>query len=114
LGLKVKKVRELKNIAQSHVAAQLGISQSTYSDLENGKIKISEEKLESISNILGVSPETIRNFNDTVVFNSCAQSGYINTNINNPIEKIHELYEALLKEKDSQILLLKSLLNKDK
>ncbi len=112
LGLKVRKVRELKNIAQSHLALQLGISQSTYSDLENGKVKITDEKLKLIADALEVSPEIIKNFNDTVVFNSCSHSGYINTNITNPIEKIQEVYEIALKEKDNQIVLLKNLLAK--
>lgn len=107
LGIKIKKVRELRNFGQQHMAERLGISQSSYSDIENGKTRISEEKLSQIAQVLEVSPEAIKSFNEAVIFNNSPQSGYFNTNYYNPIEKIQELYERLLKEKDEQINLLR-------
>ncbi len=85
------------------MAEKLGISQAAYSDLENGKIKITEEKLKQIANILEVEETAIRNFNDTLILNSGLHSGcywYSNNNIQ-PNEKIQELYEVLIKEKDA-------------
>lgn len=107
LGINIRKVREIKNIGQSYMADKLGISQSQYSDIENGKVKIKEPKLIQIASILDVSPEVIKNFNEQFIFNSCVQSGYIQHQTINPIEKIHELYEKLIIEKDAQISILK-------
>lgn len=42
LGLKIRKIREIKNFDQTYVAKKLGISQSAYSALEKGKVKINE------------------------------------------------------------------------
>jgi transcriptional regulator with XRE-family HTH domain len=107
LGLKIRKIREIKNLDQTFLAKQLGISQSAYSEIEAGHTKISDAKLLQIAKVLGVEPNVIKNFNEAVVFNSCSQSGYINTQNINPIEKITELYEKLLLAKDEQIAELK-------
>lgn len=106
-GTKIRKVRELKNIGQQYMAEKLGISQSSYSDIENDRTRITPEKLEQIARVLNVSEETIKNFSESVIFNSCSKSGCYNTYNINPLDKIQELYERLLKEKDDQILVLK-------
>jgi transcriptional regulator with XRE-family HTH domain len=102
LGVKIRKVRELRDFSQSFVADKLSVSQGYYSDLENGRKGISEQRLSQIASILEVDKEIIRNFNDQVVFNSCQQSGYINT-INNPLDKIDELYNKIIASKDERI-----------
>lgn len=109
---KIRKVREIKNFSQKYMADKLSVSQSHYSDIENCKTEISEEKLEDIARILEVDSDTIRNFNDQVVFNACSQSGYYNVNNIHPFEKTEELYKEIIKEKDEQIALLKNLLDK--
>jgi len=111
IGIKIKKLRELKNIGQQYMAEKLHISQSSYSDIENGKSKVSEERLEQIAQILEISTDAIKNFNDSVVFNYSPQSGYINTNHINPLDQIQQLYERLLKDKDDQILILKNVIS---
>ncbi len=107
LGLKIRKIREIKNLDQTFLAKQLGISQSAYSEMEAGRTKISDAKLAHIAKALGVEAQVIKNFSEAVVFNSCSQSGYINTNNINTAEKITELYEKLLLAKDAQIAQLK-------
>ena len=59
-----------------------------------------------IASILDVTPDTIENFSEQVAFHNCHQSGYINSNYNNPLEKIEALYTQLLEEKERQIKLL--------
>jgi transcriptional regulator with XRE-family HTH domain len=103
LGLKIRKIREIKNLDQTYLAKKLGISQSAYSDLEKGKVKINDTKLSQIAEALEVTPEVIKYFNDAVAFNSCIQSGYSNTYHINPLDKITELYDKLLHEKDLRI-----------
>lgn len=110
IGQKIKRIREIRNLTQDYMASKLNITQAAYSSIESGKTKIDDNKLKSIAQILDVDEDIIKNFDDKVIFNSCVQSGYINTNHINPIEKIQELYDKLLKEKDSKIALLENML----
>jgi transcriptional regulator with XRE-family HTH domain len=89
------------------VAKNLGISQAAYSSIESGKTKVSESKLLLVASILDVELEVIKNFSEQMIFNSCAQSGYIHNQNINPVDKIEELYEKLLAQKDIQIDTLK-------
>lgn len=115
VGLNIRKIRELKNYSQGYVSDKLSISQSSYSDIENNKVNVTEERLEEISKILQVSPDTIKNFDEKVVFNSCSQSGNFNTYHINQIEKIEQLYKELINTKDNRIKdLLTSLKEKEK
>lgn len=112
LGLKIRKVREIRNISQDYIANKLGISQSAYSSIENGRTKINDSKLKLISEILEVDSDIIKNFNEQVVFNSCSQSGFSNVYNIQSIEKIQELYEKLIIEKDNRISFLEKELEK--
>lgn len=103
IGYKIRRVREFRNLSQQYVADKLSVSQSTYSDMENGKIAVSEEKLAMIANVLDVSVDVINEYNDQVVFNSCTQSGYINTNNINPIDKIEEIYKQIIEVHEKRI-----------
>jgi transcriptional regulator with XRE-family HTH domain len=111
IGFKIRKVRELKNLSQNYVADKLSLSQSTYSETENGKTQVTDQKLNQIATILEVSPEVIKGFSDAVVFNSCNQSGQYNTyKITNPIEKIEELYAQIFKQHEDQIKALETII----
>jgi transcriptional regulator with XRE-family HTH domain len=57
IGQKIKKLRELKNFTQSHVATELGITQSAYSKIELGETEVSYSKLNKIAEVFGMSPE---------------------------------------------------------
>jgi transcriptional regulator with XRE-family HTH domain len=54
IGRKIKEVREAIGYSQDFVAYMLGVSQSTYAKYENGKTKITLERLDKISEILKV------------------------------------------------------------
>jgi transcriptional regulator with XRE-family HTH domain len=69
IGQKIKKLRELKNLTQTHIAEELGVSQSAYSKIELGESEVTYGKLEKISEVLGMKPEDIIAFNDQMVFN---------------------------------------------
>ena len=70
IGNNIKNIRELKNLTQEFVAEKLDISQSAYSRLEKGEIKISKEKLVQIAEVLEVKPEDIKEFDSQKYFNS--------------------------------------------
>lgn len=97
IGFKLKKIREIKNYSQDYVADKLSVSQSTYSDIENGKRNITEQELQKIAETLDITPEVIKGFSEQIFLNFCKQSGVSNTyHISSPIEKINELYQDLI------------------
>jgi transcriptional regulator with XRE-family HTH domain len=116
LGRNIKRIRELLGVKQDALAITLGDdwSQSKISYLE-AKEDIDAPLLEEVAKALKVTPDAIKNFNDE------AATNYINTfhdhsvgafnNYNcafNPLDKVIELYERMLKEKDA---LIEKLLN---
>jgi transcriptional regulator with XRE-family HTH domain len=111
IGHKIKKLRELRNLTQEHMASSLGLSQSAYSRMELGETEITFSKLEKISEELGMKPEEIIAFNESMVFNVMNnQTGnglVINNNV--PSEEAKEsknLYDQLitqLKEENAHL-----------
>ncbi len=69
IGHKIKKLRELRNLTQEHMANSLGLSQGAYSRMELGETEITFSKLEKISEELGMKPEEVIAFNESMVFN---------------------------------------------
>jgi transcriptional regulator with XRE-family HTH domain len=106
IGQKIKKLRELKNLTQSHLADELGVTQSTYSKMEQGEIEVPYSRLEKIAELLSMKPEDVIAFNESMVFNvmhnQTGQGFVLNNNIVTESER--KLYEE-------QIGLLKSEVN---
>ena len=104
IGKRIKKLRELKNLTQTHLADQLGVSQSAYSKIELGESEVTFSKLEKISEALGMKPEEVIAFNESIVFNVMHNQnggnvfGDINNSISNNERKLYEDQINLLKE----------------
>jgi transcriptional regulator with XRE-family HTH domain len=108
IGHKIKKLRELKNLTQEHMAKSIGISQGAYSRMELGETEITYTKLEKISEELGMKPEEVIAFNESLVFNVMNnQTGnglVINNNQMSDTEKnSFEQQILLLKEENSYL-----------
>lgn len=111
IGHKIKKLRELRNLTQEHMASSLGLSQSAYSRMELGETEITFSKLEKISEELGMKPEEIIAFNESMVFNVMNnQTGnglVINNNVpNEELKESKALYDQLitqLKEENTHL-----------
>jgi transcriptional regulator with XRE-family HTH domain len=56
IGAKIRKIRELKGFSQEYMASSLGITQNSYSKLENQKTRLSLKRLNNISKILELDP----------------------------------------------------------
>ena len=69
IGLKIKKLRELKNLTQEHMTKSIGIFQGAYSRMELGETEITYTKLVKISEELGMRPEEVIVFNESLVLN---------------------------------------------
>ena len=113
IGRNVQRVRVYMGVKQEALAAELGMSQNAISKIEQEDI-IDDTMLSKIANVLGVSTEVIRDFDlEKAIYNinnirdNTFQEG--STSIAqqfNPIEKIVELYERLLKSEKEKIEIL--------
>lgn len=105
IGNKIKKLRELRNFTQQHVAERLGISQPTYSTIESGELDITLSSLDEISKLLGMRVEDVMAFDEKMVFNITtqhnSQNGTLLTQHISNDKKIEELQQeiTLLKER---------------
>jgi transcriptional regulator with XRE-family HTH domain len=108
IGHKIKKLRELKNLTQEHMAKSIGISQGAYSRMELGDTEITYTKLEKISEELVMKPEEIIAFNESLVFNvmnNQTGNGLVINN-NQITEEDKNLYQqqiSLLKEENTYL-----------
>jgi transcriptional regulator with XRE-family HTH domain len=120
-GRNVKRFREMLGIKQEALAVELGDdwNQRKISLLEQKEV-IEEELLERVARVLKLPREAIRNFDEEKAVNIIANtfnndaSAYVeNYKCNfNPIDKIVELYEALVKCEKEKVELFKKLLDK--
>lgn len=103
----IRKLRQWKGYSQQKMADKLLMSQAAYCDMESGQTKITPEKLDRIADALGVSCDIIENLNDSVIFNSCENSGLYNTYSMNAAAEIKDLHEDLINSLREQIENLK-------
>ncbi len=107
IGNKIKKLRELKNLTQDHMAKSIGITQSAYSRIELGETEITYSKLEKISEELGMKPEEIIAFNESMVFNVMNnQTGnglVIHNQVNDENKSLYEKLIQQLQEENSYL-----------
>jgi transcriptional regulator with XRE-family HTH domain len=114
-GKNVQKVRVYLGIKQDALAMDLGVSQQTVSGIEQQE-EIDEEQLKKIAEALGVSADTLKNFDEEKAIYNISNNNYRDATIAegataivqqiNPIEKIIELYERLLKSEREKIEIL--------
>jgi transcriptional regulator with XRE-family HTH domain len=108
--IKIKQIRELKNFTQEHVATHLGLTTRAYSKIESGETQLTINRLNEISNILGVEPMEVLGFDEKQVFNNCKQEGNIGINHINIPEKLIQQYEKTIQILEDEVTLLKSLI----
>lgn len=112
IGQKIKKLRELKNLTQEYMAAQLEMSQSAYSKIETGESDVTFKKLELISRALDVKPEDILTFNERLVFNVQHNQTGQGLVINQMTDDMKKLYEELIAQLRAENEHLKAILDK--
>lgn len=117
VGRNLQKVRVYLGVKQDALATDLGISQQAVSKIEQQE-EIEEELLGKVAEKLGVSTDLIRNFDEDKAIYNINNYNYPEATISegattivqqiNPVEKIVELYERLLKSEREKIELLKN------
>lgn len=117
VGQNLQRMRIYFGIKQDALAMDLGISQQAVSKIEQ-QPEIEKELLKKISDVIGVSPEMIENFdveraiyninNNSFRDNTFEQGASAIAQQFNPVEKIVELYERLLKSEREKNEILKA------
>lgn len=103
VGFKIKKLREEKDLSQSRLAAELNISQSELSKIENGKAKkIDFYLMIKICSVFNKSFEYFLN-KKTVKTD--------NFNINRSIEIIFNEFQKIIEDSKQKDRIIKSLKN---
>ena len=119
-GRNIKRFREMLGIKQDALADALGDdwNQKKISLLE-AKEQIEPALLEEVAKALKVPAEAIKNFDEEAAINVISNTFHDHSanNVNfkctfNPLDKMVELYEALLKSEREKIALLERMLEK--
>lgn len=118
VGRNLQRIRVYLGMKQEVLAADLGVNQQIISKIEKQE-EIEEGFLKRIAEVLGISEEVIKDFDvEKTIFN-INHHNYKDANISegattyaivqqiNPLEKIVELYERLLKSEQDKIEILK-------
>ena len=118
VGRNLQRIRVYLGMKQEALAADLGVNQQVISKIEKQE-EIEEGFLKRIAEVLGISEEVIKDFDvEKTIFN-INHHNYKDANISegattyaivqqiNPLEKIGELYERLLKSEQDKIEILK-------
>lgn len=112
-GRNLQKIRVHLGVKQETLASNLGMSQQAISKIEQQE-EIEEELLGKIADSLGVSSDLIKNFDEEKAVyninnfrdNTFEEGATAIAQQFNPIEKIVELYERLLKSEREKIDIL--------
>lgn len=107
--IKLKNLRELKNLTQEYMAQQLGLTTRAYSKIESGETQLTINRLNEISKILGVDPIEALGFDHQNIFNNCTQEGNIGVNHINLPDKLIEQYEKRIQQLESEVIFLRAL-----
>ena len=118
VGRNLQRIRVYLGMKQEALATDLGVNQQVISKIEKQE-EIEEGFLKRIAEVLGISEEVIKDFDvEKTIFN-INHHNYKDANISegattyaivqqiNPLEKIVELYERLLKSEQDKIEILK-------
>lgn len=123
-GRNVKRFREMLGIKQEGLAYQLGDdwNQKKISALEQKEV-IDDPLLEQVAKLLKVPAEAIKNFDEEnaihIISNTFHDTSFLNGCVNynptfNPIDKVVELYEALVKSEKEKVEMLQKMLDEKK
>lgn len=114
---KLKTMRQCQGWTQEETAEKLNWAINSYRKIEQGKASIKLEKLQQISELMGVSMEDLVNSDDKTVFNfaeNCNQNHYFQSPLANctifltEAQCAHELAKAhlIIEQKTKEIELL--------
>jgi transcriptional regulator with XRE-family HTH domain len=117
-GQNVKRLREILGMKQEVLAQKIEQAQQTISRYE-AKEKLEDELLEKIAKEMNIPVEAIKNFTEegalNIISNTFHEGSFVGNVTHydptfNPIDKLVELYERIINEKEEKIVLLEQML----
>lgn len=123
-GRNIKRFRDILGVKQETLAVELNMTQQAVSKLEQ-KEEIDEDTLKKVAAILKIPVEAIKNTTDETAFNiigntfNSHDTSTLTPTLNyypsfNPMDKVVELFERLLKADQEKISLLQEVLRDKK
>jgi transcriptional regulator with XRE-family HTH domain len=109
-GQKLRVIREFRNYSQEHIAGKLGISQNSYSRIENNQTKLTAERLKQLAAILNVPPEELLSDRDPVINFSIVQQGQ-EAQSQQLLEDTCQQFRQVITSKDEKIAFLENEIN---
>ncbi len=109
VGVKIRKIMELKGYSQAYMAGVLNISQAAYSNMKKNE-NIGMEKIAAIATIFNMDPLQLLSFDENHVFNNNNQQGgnAASVLIQSMSEKERKLYEDRIKHLEEEVNFLRS------
>lgn len=102
MGQAIRSIRLIKQIKQETFARGMGIRQQNVSKMEKRK-EISTDKLELAAKVLGVTVETIKDFDEKVLFNNNIALEQNSGQQIFPVKDIIEYFKGEMEKKDKII-----------
>lgn len=96
--LKVKKIRELRNLTQEYMASQLDLSLRAYSKIEAGETQLTIKRINEISKIFNVAPLELLNFDEDIIFNNTIKENEDTDVGDNMVKQLKETLSALMEQ----------------
>lgn len=118
-GANARRWREWRDVKQDVLADQIGVSQATLSGYEK-KSKLDPDIIEKIAKALDIPEEAITEIGEGTSINIFSGTWQDNANCQNynptfnPLEKVVELYERLLKAEQEKVALLQEIVQSKK
>lgn len=114
IGIKIRKLRELKGWTADDLADKLGMSAGGLGKLERGESDIPFSRLEQVAKVFGMKVEELVSFDERMVFQNfgTASDQSFSVNYLTVTEKQQELHEKTLKLVEQVTSLLEKLNNK--
>jgi transcriptional regulator with XRE-family HTH domain len=113
-GHKLRLLREFRNYSQEYIAEKLGITQNAYSRIENNQTRLTADRLEKLSIILGITLMELLSEKEPVICFSetpAAPQPEKDEHWKEMIENTRQLYGQIVCGKDEKIAHLETEIN---
>ncbi|MEZ5004689.1 MAG: helix-turn-helix transcriptional regulator [Chitinophagales bacterium] len=107
IGRRIRLIRTLRGIKQNNIADALHLTQSQYSNIENGKSKLDWHTIKEIARVFDIDPILLLSFDEKKVLTNNAQIGDSNALHHIMDAELKEQYEKQLWELGEEVKLLK-------
>lgn len=126
---RIKNIRQERGFSHEYMGHLLNMSQAAYSKIEKQETKLTIERLYKIAEILETSVVDLLEVNPSNVYNQTQSENKENDNVTfighqevenlyqenkDKTEKIEQLYQVIIKEKDETIAVLKKIIEEKK